>query len=277
MRDQQTDIGGLKAVTREQARADFAHLGDRVFEDLLAFLMNVVHFVVDGFGAGRPATAPRGHVQVRRAGAVHFAHEIDEARVFVLRGGFHNHCARAIAKQNAGGAVLVVDDAAHGVSADDQNLAMQARGYEARARREAVDETAAGRDQIEAPRVGGADILLHQADGGREQHIRRHGADDDGIDLTRIDAPLRKGDFGRTGREIRGGDVGFGNVALRYAGAAQNPFIVGFDELLEIRVGEDARRNIAAHGCDFCSDWRHRFGVGNLSLWSMNARRRGAS
>ena len=42
--------------------------------------------------------------------------------VLALRGGFDEHGAGAVAEQDAGGAVRVIEDAAHGVGADHQDL-----------------------------------------------------------------------------------------------------------------------------------------------------------
>ena len=69
------------------------------------------------------------------AGAIHFAQEIDESQaVFAVLGGFEQHGAGAVAEQHAGGAVGVVDDAAHGIGADHQHLLVRAGGHQVGAR-----------------------------------------------------------------------------------------------------------------------------------------------
>ena len=61
-----------------------------------------------------------------------------------------------------------------------------------------------------------------------------------------VDATLGEGAFGGGDGHIGRGDVGIGDVALADAGALDDPLVVGFDELFEVLIGEDARRDIAA-------------------------------
>ena len=77
--------------------------------------------------------------------------------VFALAGRFDQHGAGAVAEQDAGGAVGVIDDAAHGVGADHQHLSVRAGGHQVGAGGGAVDEAGAGRDQVESPGAPRAD------------------------------------------------------------------------------------------------------------------------
>ena len=191
------------------------------------------------------------------AGAVDFAQEIDEAAPSsALGGGFDQHGAGAIAEQDAGGAVGVVDDAAHGVGADHQHLLMRAGGHQVGAGGEAVDEAGAGGDQVEAPGAARAERVLHQAGGGGEEHVRRDGADDDGVDVGGANAALGERATGGFDGHVGGGHFGGGDVALADAGALDDPLVVGLDHLFEVLVGEHARRDIAAERGDFRL-WRH--------------------
>ena len=60
---------------------------------------------------------------------------------------------------------------------------MGAGGDELAAGRQRVGEGGTGGAQVEAPRVGRADLVLQQAGGAREEHVRRHGPDDDQADV----------------------------------------------------------------------------------------------
>ena len=158
-------VGG-EAVARQQVAAGFVHLADGVLEHLAAVLVDVVQALVDGFVGSRQAAAAGGHLEEIAARAVHLADEIDEAQVvFAIAGGLDQHGAGAVAEQDAGGAVGVVDDAAHGIGADDQDLAVRAGGHQVRARGEAVDESGAGGDEIESP--GAARANARSAPGRR--------------------------------------------------------------------------------------------------------------
>ena len=118
---------------------------------------------------------------------------------------------------------------------------------------ESVDETGAGRDQIESPGVLCAELMLHQAGRGGKHHVGRNGADQDRVELTAIDATLCQRRASRFDRHVRGGDVRGGDVALGNPDALQDPFVAGLDHLFEIVVGEHAGRHVAAQGADLYS------------------------
>ena len=157
--------------------------------------------------------------------------------LLVLPGGFQQHGARAVAEQHAGGAVRVVDNAAHGVGADHQNFLVGARRHQVRAGDQAVDETGAGGDQVETPGAFRAQRMLHQAGGGGKHHVGRHGADDDGVQFGGFDAALRQSAPRGGDRHIRRGLVRAGDMALADAGARHDPLVAGRDHLLEVLIG----------------------------------------
>jgi hypothetical protein len=119
-------------VARQQIAAGFVHLADGVFENLLAVLVDVVLVLVDGLVGRRQAAAAGRHDEGIAARAIDLAHEIDEAQmaVAILSAGSINTGASAVAEQDAGGAVGVIDDAAHGVGADHQHLLVRAGGHQ---------------------------------------------------------------------------------------------------------------------------------------------------
>ena len=67
---------------------------------------------------------------LRRDKSVHdLTQEIDESRLFMSFIRLKQHRARAVAKQDACAPVGVIDDAAHGVAANHQDLLVRARAH----------------------------------------------------------------------------------------------------------------------------------------------------
>src|SRR3954452_11063266 len=94
--------------------------------------------LVDRFMRGWHAASPSRHVQKVAAGAVDFVLEADESGVVLSRLDYHS--ARAVAKQNAGRAVGVIDNARHRVSADDEDFLVGTGRNEMGGRRQSVDK-----------------------------------------------------------------------------------------------------------------------------------------
>ena len=68
--------------------------------------MDDVHIFVDGFVRGRIQRAAAGHIQIIAAGAVDVVRNRGCLR---LAGGFEQDGAGAVAEEDAGGAIFVVD------------------------------------------------------------------------------------------------------------------------------------------------------------------------
>ena len=168
--------------------------------------------------------------------------------------GFKDHSPGAVAKNNAGGAIGVVDDRRHNVGANHENSFMRARGDELRAGLHGIDKCGAGGGEVESPNPGRAQLVLHQAGGGGKKHIGRDGADDDGVDVVRREPALSQGFLRRLDREVAGGHSFFDNVPFANSDAGENPVIGGVDHFLQVGVGEKARWNVSAKGADLRSD-----------------------
>ena len=93
--------------------------------------------------------------------------------------------------------------------------------------------------------------VLHQAGGGGEQVVGRDRADDDGVDSGGVHAALRQGALGGCHRHVGGGHIRVRDMALADAGPLQDPLVVGLDHLLEVLIGEEARRRVAPQRADF--------------------------
>ena len=118
------------------------------------------------------------------SGTVDLAEEINEAEVLLVgSAGFDQHGAGAVTEQDARGTVLVVDDTGHGVGANHHYVFVAAGPDQVRAGGEPVEKTGAGRDEVEAPGFRCADLVLDEAGGSREEHVRSDGADNDRVEF----------------------------------------------------------------------------------------------
>ena len=111
--------------------------------------------------------------------------------------------------------------------------------------RQRVGERRAGGAEIEAPRVVRADLVLQQARGARKHHVRRDRADDDEADVVgrrarRCAIALERRFLAEIGRRHARID----DVPLADAGALQDPLVGRLDHLLEVGVGQHARRHV---------------------------------
>ena len=113
-----------------------------------------------------------------------------------------------------------------------------------------VDKGRAGGREIESPDSFCAQLVLHQAGGRGEKHVRRDRRDDDRVQIGGLQAALGERPPGGLGRQIAGGDALVHDVALANAGALDDPVIGGFDHFFEIVVGQKAGRNVGAESGD---------------------------
>src|ERR1035438_10343006 len=108
MWNEEIDIGSSHAVAFEDFVAGLGHFSDRKFENSLTILMNVVHFLVDGFVGGRIEAAASRHVERDAARTIHFVEEVDQSERIVF-GGLDDHGAGSVTEDDAGGTIGEVD------------------------------------------------------------------------------------------------------------------------------------------------------------------------
>ncbi len=173
-----------------------------------------------------------------------------QAGVFFLLTGLHQHGAGAIAEQDTGGTVGVVDDPGHGVGADHQHLLVRAGSHQMGRGRQSVEKSGTGGDQVKAPNAFRPKLMLDQAGRRRKQHVGSDSADDDGVQRGGLDAPLSQGGAGGLHGQVGGSDFGVGNVTLTDAGSLQDPLVAGIHQLLQVGVGQQPRRSVAAERGD---------------------------
>src|SRR5690349_23706480 len=142
---------------------------------------------------------------------------------------FENGCTGTVAEQNAGRAILPVNDGAHFLGADDQ------RGFG----RAGHDQTFSGAHRVEPASAGGADIErssprrtelgLDVDSSRRKKSIRCGGAENDDVDLSRMNASLLHRDLRCIGRHRAGRPTVASESALDDAATLEDPFMRRLD------------------------------------------------
>ena len=167
---------------------------------------------------------------------------------------FQQDGSRAISKQDAGGAILIIQNGSHHVAADDQRFFLSAGAHKLGADRQGIEKSGTGRRKIESPRVRGAQIVLNQAGGCGEHHVRRDAGNHDQVDLRRGHVFAGQELACGSGGQVRRADALLGDVAFADAGALPNPGIVGVHQLLQIGIGHHPGRHVPAHTGNLCSN-----------------------
>ena len=165
-----------------------------------------------------------------------------------VRARLEQHRARAVAEQNAGGAVGIVDDRRHLVRADHHHLARPPRADELHRDGQRVDEAGTGGLHVEAADVADADHVAQHVGGRRKHEIRRRGGADKKIDVARVGfCPLQEAAHRFRGH-VRGAEpLALQDAPLLDAGPLGDPGIAGIDHARELVIGEHVGRQIAVH------------------------------
>src|SRR5690606_2684810 len=112
--------------------------------------------------------------------------------------------------------------------------------------RQRVDEARAGRVDVEGRAAVGAQAVLHQAGGGREDDVGGGGAEHAQVELGRLDAGRVQRARGGVEGQVAGGFALGGDVPLADAGPGGDPLVAGVDELRQVVVGQHLFRQVAA-------------------------------
>ena len=148
--------------------------------------------------------------------------------------------AGAVAEEDAGVAVLVVDDAAEGLGADHQDVFVLPSANEVRAGDQRVNKPAARGHHVKRWRAGDAQLGADETGGRGEDHFRCDGGDDDQLDIFGLQPGRLDGAAGGGGSQRRGGFARAGDATLTDPGPLNDPFVVGFDHLRQVVVGQPA-------------------------------------
>ena len=171
--------------------------------------------------------------------------------------GFEQNRARPVAENNAHRAIGVVGHRRIHVRPDHQHLLVLPRLDELHSGVQRVQKSRASGGHIEAPRVLDAQLVLHQAGRRRIHHVRRHRAHHDQVHFLQIEGMRLEQILHRRDRQIAGRHALVDEMALADPDPLHDPFVGGVDHLLQVGVGENARRQIGAKRADFGAD---RFG-----------------
>jgi hypothetical protein len=143
-----------------------------------------------------------------------------------------NHSARTVAKQDAGRAVVPVQDAGEHFGADNQRIARTACLDHGVGGCQCIDKAAAHRLYVVRGRALVAQFGLHQARRAGENVIGSGSSHHNQVQILGSNARI----FQRLTRglccQMTGTNTGIGKMALMNTGTLDNPLIGGFDTLL---------------------------------------------
>ncbi len=120
MRNEEIDVGAAQLRGVERAVGCFAHLTHGVLEHFASRHLDQMCAVLENLGRHRMCCAAIGTVQQVREISVAAKVRRENSRALTTSVALEHHRARAITEQNAGGAILPIDDCAHLFSADDE-------------------------------------------------------------------------------------------------------------------------------------------------------------
>src|SRR5207249_11315592 len=109
MWDIKLQVLGLEPVFRQKLLRNVGHAPDGEFEDVPAILMDIMHFVFNGFRRRRMKTSTRGHVQELPTVAVTAQDEIDDSALAVLT-RLNEHGPGAVPEQNTGRPIVEINN-----------------------------------------------------------------------------------------------------------------------------------------------------------------------
>jgi hypothetical protein len=155
-----------------------------------------------------------------------------------------------VAEQHAGATIAPVDHSGQGFGTDHQHVSGSAVANVLIGHRQGVDEAGAGRIDVERSALGHAETVLQQAGGGRKHHVGGGRADQQQIDVARLQSGRLHGLARSLLGQVASGLTLGGDMALRDAGAFANPLVAGIDHFLEIRVGQDLLGQVPAGSDD---------------------------
>src|SRR5450432_4095945 len=153
-------------------------------------------------GAPRPSVPPDGSLDIQFR---------------IRRHGFYQSGGRAVAKQRTHAPVGFADELAVRVRCHQQDRVRLAGFDQALRDAEAIYESGAAQADIERARLRRyAEAVLHDARRGGQEVIRRLRAEQEHVDIARLDSPRIEKLPGRSNGHIGSAFVGSGDVALAY-------------------------------------------------------------
>ncbi len=222
---------------------------DRDAEDLRARHVHLVALARDAVRRQRLGGAAAGDVERAGERAVREDARGEDAPPVVL-GRAEDDRAGAVAEEDAGGAVLPVEQAGEQLDAHHEDAARLARRDELVRDRDAVDEPGARRRDVEGRDLLRPELLLH-VDGARGHgRVAADRADDDHVEVGDVEPRRLERTAARGGGHVAVHLVIGGDVAPADAGALGDPRVGGVDDLLELAVGDHPLGGVVARAQD---------------------------
>lgn len=251
MGDDQLDLLRREAGAFNHAGGGILHAGNRLTEGLLAAHGEGSQAFMGIFRRGGAAGTAAGNLEQVMQGAVRAdVRGEDGAFPFFPRGSLEHGCAGAVPEQDAGGAVLPVDDSGEFFCGDDERRFHLARAEELDRRLHGEQEAGARGGNVKGGGILGAQGVLDIAGGGRGERIRRNGGNDDQVNILRLETAGLQSALGGLRPHVGGVLVRGGNAAFHDARAFDDPFVGSVHHLLQVRIGQTAFRNIGARTDD---------------------------
>ena len=222
----------------------FLEASHRELVDLAAVHAQVAEADRVGFVARRNVAVELGVVERAPEAAV-AVHLLVLAALLRVGVGHEDRGTRAVAEDDRDGAIAPVDEAREHLDADHGDLLGAAAADHGVRHVHPVEEAAACGGQVEDRRLACTHGLADAGGGGRADHLAADARDDDHVEFLGLHARalerLQQGIAPQ--REDGLGIVGL--VARADAGALRDPFVARVDDLLEVLVGDHARRDRA--------------------------------
>ena len=250
VRDQPVHLRRRHACRRQDFAGDIGQHLDRELEHRLP-----VH-AQEGIAGGHAPADLTGNGQDAVVAAVGVKGAGQQAR---LIGSFHHHGTGAVTEQDAGAAVLPVEDARKHLGADHQRALMRAGADELFGDGHGVDKTAAHRLHVEGRcAIDDAELVLQQGRRTGKYVVGSGGRDDDQIDVPGLPSGrLQRAPAGFQ-RQVAAGDAGRCQMAVADAGSLDDPLVRRVESVRgdQGRVADRFAGQVAAGTADSGMDHR---------------------
>ena len=169
-----------------------------------------------------------------------------------LLAGGDDDGARSVAEQDARGAVRVVEEATEHLNAEHEHVAIHAAPHKGGGGRQREDEAGAGGHHVEAGRARRPELVAHED--GRRRHVvvGRARAEDDEVEIGRVEAGNSQGVARGMDAQSGGRLVVRRDATLADPRAAHDPLVGGLDHCRQVVVRHHPRRRVHPPAGDQC-------------------------
>lgn len=247
MRDIQVHVGRSHSCRIQHILDRVVQNRDRPTKDRSAIHDHVVLTSLDEIGRWRQSTAAGIADELVGARAIR-THAVGENALVWFASG-DQEGAGAVAKQRIGLDVVGIEDSRIAIAADHKAKVAGAAGDKCRSGDQGIHESSAGCLHIHG-RANEFQLVLNDACRGWKRIVRSECADEQQVDVSRLDAGAVDAAIDRFNAEIAGGLMGKRVPALEDSRALDDPIRIEAEALEEMVVGDDRIRDVAAGGDD---------------------------